>query len=157
MTGDLLQPFPKKCLGYSPFSCDKIYMSSLLLHGRSLLTGYNLNTLKEFYINIRYSFIYRVPPPFIIEVLLHRNDVANGFTAYFRWIATVSPLFESLLCSNCISTRQLYQHQCNGKATNSSNVFRLLVQSYFSTYRISCLIIPGTYNHQILASVNKVI
>lgn len=43
MTDDVLQPFLKKCLGYSPFSCDEIYIWTLLLHGRSLLTGYNLN------------------------------------------------------------------------------------------------------------------
>jgi len=54
----------KKYLGYNPFSCDEIYMWTLLLHGRSLLTGYNLNKLKALYINIRYSFIYRVPPPY---------------------------------------------------------------------------------------------
>jgi len=158
MTDDVLQLYPRNenVLDTVHFHVMK-FTCGLLLHGRSLLTGYNLNKLKAFYNNIWYSFIYRVFPPFIIEVLLYRNDVSNGFTAYFRWIAAVSPLFESLLCSNCIATCQLYQHQCNSKATNSSNVFRLLVQSYFSTYRISCLIVPGTYNHQIPASVDMVI
>ena len=52
MTNDVLQPFLKGCLGYSLFSCDEIYIRTLLLHGTSLLTGYNLNKLKAFYINI---------------------------------------------------------------------------------------------------------
>ena len=56
-------------LDIGSFSYDEIYMWTLL-HGKSLLTVYNLNKLKAFYSNTRYSCIYRVCSPFLMEVLL---------------------------------------------------------------------------------------